>query len=110
MLLHSASRLGVISYLYQNRHDIAHRIGLIVEIPVAVCNSDYSFSKNPIIYSPGDDEKLPVNFQAREIILFFQDTGTDLLLSSVITSEFHFTALVESGYASPSDLIFHPPC
>lgn len=41
MTLHCASRLGVVSYLYENRLEIAYQIGLIAEIPIAMCAGDY---------------------------------------------------------------------
>jgi hypothetical protein len=71
MLLHSLSRLGVLSIIYENRFAIAVYIGFIDEEPIAFCSTDYYADQNLVIL---EDEKkheaLPVAFFAKEIILF----------------------------------------
>jgi hypothetical protein len=81
MMLHCASRLGVISYLYQQRHQIAYQVGLIAEIPIALCDSDHDFSGELKIQHHDNDEKLPATFtQAPEIQLFFQEVNFEFNL------------------------------
>src|SRR6187402_1687784 len=71
MVLHCAGRLGVLSYLYKNRLEIANAVGLISEIPIALCSSDYDSDGRLTIHLPDADRSLPVHFlSAQEIILF----------------------------------------
>lgn len=110
MMLHSASRLGVLSYLYQQRHDIAYAVGLIAEIPIAMCNSDYDFGSGLVIVSAnGSDHSLPPqSLQAREIQLFVNE-----FIGFIEPRRLEFKIdqpfLVESAYSSPPLSIFHPP-
>ncbi|AYB29130.1 hypothetical protein D4L85_00380 [Chryseolinea soli] len=72
MMLHCASRVGFLSYLYSQRHEIAYRLGLIAEIPIALCSSDYDFNDGLTVHSNDEDgasqRTLPI---ALEIKLFF---------------------------------------
>lgn len=76
MTLHCASRLGVLSYVYENRHAVAFNLGLIKEVPIAVCSSDYEGDKTLVITTPDDtDKSLPTAIsQAQEINLYFERT------------------------------------
>jgi hypothetical protein len=72
MILHCASRVGFLSYLYQNRNEIAYTLGLTDELPIAMCNSDYDFDKGLTIQSVDHDETSQRTFPtASEIKLFF---------------------------------------
>ena len=71
MILHCASRVGFLSYLYQNRNEIAYTLGLTDEMPIAMCNSDYDFDKGLTIQSADHDETSQRTFPiAFEIKLF----------------------------------------
>jgi hypothetical protein len=112
MMLHCASRLGVLSYLYQERHSIAHAVGLIQETPIALCSSDYDFNQGLSIQDHGDSETLPVTFgHAHEITLFAPDTyasntnHSHYYLAGTINQPPYLAALVPS----PHFKIFQPP-
>src|SRR6188768_2953536 len=73
MVLHCASRLGVLSYLYENRNHIANTIGLISEVPIAMCSSDYDFNEGLHIQTADAHPSAPASFlTAHEITLFSQ--------------------------------------
>lgn len=111
MVLHCASRLGVLTYLYEQRHHIAFNAGLIAEIPIALCNSDYHFQKELTIDDQQEDDSLPVTVgQAHEIILYLQETKVHLTASLLFMKDDAFTLFVESEYPPPPTSIFHPPC
>jgi hypothetical protein len=79
MILHCASRVGLLSYLYQNRNEIAFTLGLTDEIPIAMCNSDYDFDKGLTIQSADHDETSQRTFPvAFEIKLFFDSDRTQI--------------------------------
>lgn len=113
MVLHCASRLGVISYLHSKRHDIAFSVGLIQEVPIAMCNADHFTKTAPLLINDHDDsdKSLPSQlFQAREITLFFE---TDLnKISKTLTGILleHNAERPSPDYTSPDISIFHPPC
>ena len=69
MVLHCSSRLGIISYLYSNRHTLANTLGITQEKHIATCDSNYFADHDLAIDTDHDD--LPVTIvQADEINLF----------------------------------------
>ncbi|MBL0740680.1 hypothetical protein [Chryseolinea lacunae] len=111
MVLHCASRMNFLSYLYAQRQEIAFALGLIDEIPIAVCHHDYDFDKGlTIVTHDSDKSHLPPTLsQAREIILFFQFDLVRVDPRSEITLANHLTILHHKKYTSPGFPIFHPP-
>lgn len=111
MVLHTTSRMGLLSLLYQNRHEIAFQAGLITEIPIAVCNSDYDFSNELQIIDHGDDNStLPPAFTpVREVVLFFHDNLISVKPSRRLLETQNFAFFPERKYSSPGKDIFHPP-
>lgn len=110
MTLHCACRLGILDQLYQQRHAISHAIGLIEEIPIAMCNSDYDFSEGLVIETQQEDSSVPAHIvQANEINLFFYSYSIPPLLNNSITLALVFTLedenLLQRDFAS----VFHPP-
>jgi len=112
MTLHCASRLGVLSYLYEKRHSVAFKIGLIAEVPIAMCNREYDFGKGLVIHDndSGDSTIPPAIFHAQEIQLFITsipqlELKTDWLAINSSRQLFPDS----SRYSSPSLSIFHPP-
>ena len=109
MVLHCASRLGFISYLYDNRDRIAASIGLVSETPIASCSSDYDFDGKLQVEHADSDKSIPASFRvASEIHLFIQPTFSFSADQDGIPSE------ASSGYripvyASPHLDIFQPP-
>ncbi len=72
MALHSGYRVGILDQLYQKRHEIAYTIGIIAEIPIAMCNSKFDFSEGLQITTQDEPEAAPQSvLQTREINLFF---------------------------------------
>ena len=110
MVLHCASRLGILSQVYQKRHVIAYTVGLIGEIPIALCGSDYDPSDKLHIQSGDADEALPVNFiQAQEINLFMISGELSLVPDWLLIDERGLYRHHDGLYPSPSFSIFHPP-
>ena len=110
MALHCACRLGFLDQLYQQRHTISHAIGLIEEIPIAMCSSDYDPREGLMVETQQEDSSLPTPLvQANEINLFFYSYSTPPLLNNSITLELVFTLedenLIHRDFAS----VFHPP-
>jgi hypothetical protein len=110
MMLHCASRVGFLSYLHQQRHEIAFALGLITEVPIAMCSSEYDFSDGlSIQVSDHDDaarQTLPMAF---EINLFCVAVEIpDLAVKQVGNNATH-----TSRWSSPLQgclrSIFHPP-
>jgi hypothetical protein len=113
MVLHCASRLGVLSFLYGKRHNIAFSVGLIAEIPIALCDGDYFSKQAPLIIVDHDttDKQLPVQFaHAKEIILFVQELVNASISHSSEINPRHSTDILEVDYNPPLLSIFHPPC
>lgn len=111
MTLHCASRLGILSYLYENRHAVAVTIGLIKEVPIAVCSSDYEGDKTLVITTPDDtDKSLPTAIsQAQEINLYFERTIVHHAPQFTWLATDRLSSLTETPYTSPLRDIFHPP-
>ena len=106
MLLHCASRLGFVSYMYQQRHEIAFSLGLTAEKVIAMCNSNYhkeiKFAEH---HSGNETTTLPHD---QEINLFFV---VNVVCFPPYSSEadkgmsfYHY-----GRYSSPPPDIFHPP-
>lgn len=114
MVLHCASRLGLVAYLYDSRHDMAYRLGLITDIPITICETEYFTKDAPfrmVIPDDHTDERMPVpHFQTREIVLFAEETGKSILPLASEARIVHNTATFESSYPAPVLAIFHPPC
>ena len=112
MVLHSASRVGLISYLYQQRHEIAYTLGIIAEIPIAMCSSDYDFSGKLVIHEQksADSSVPPSIAQAPEIHLFLQRLCTfDVNGVRSLVRIAHQSYIADNGYPTPTLSIFHPP-
>ena len=109
MTLHCASRLGFLDQLYKNRHKIAYTMGLIAEIPIAMCNRDYDFN-DALVIEIDDNESLLYGFlSANEINLFYKET-----ILSVSHCLPFITCLIKKPFLSgkySSELfpVFHPP-
>ena len=111
MALHCGCRLGLLNQLYQKRHQIAYTIGLIAEIPIAMCSSDHDFSSGIHIEDQDDyDKNIPAGvFQTNEINLFFEPHGFWLNPEFNFLKEARSTSVIDNHYLSPGFSIFHPP-
>ena len=110
MMLHCAARLGVLSYLYENRNDIANTLGLISEVPIAMCSSDYDFQKGLHIQHADDHHSLAASFlNAQEINLFFE-ANIPFQIQNVTNVEVNQKSIdPASYYLQPFLEIFQPP-
>lgn len=112
MVLHCAGRLGLLSRLYENRHRIAYTIGLITEVPIAMCSSGYDFDGGLTILEDNSAEQPSQQHlfvQAQEIILFMPPAATQPSRSEI---PFATAVTPYSGqpYHTANADIFHPPC
>jgi hypothetical protein len=110
MMLHSASRLGVLSYLYKQRHEIAFQVGIIAEIPIALCSGEYHADTTLKIQDEETGKALPILSTAHEINLFIQETELAIQPVFTLIQDRKVTAFVIQSYISPALSIFHPPC
>ncbi|SKC41666.1 hypothetical protein [Ohtaekwangia koreensis] len=111
MTLHCGSRLGILSYIYQQRHDIAYTIGLISEIPIALCSSDYDFNEGlPVVHQDTSDQSIPPFFSnAHEILLFVQQHDFALNIERNAIADTSNIYVKNRKYTAPLPAIFHPP-
>jgi hypothetical protein len=77
MFLHASSRLGWVDLLYQKRHQIAYSIGLIAEVPIAMCSQDFNLGHQSLVVKENpSDHTVPPIAHAHEINLFVVDIAT----------------------------------
>ncbi|MFN9502012.1 MAG: hypothetical protein ACK57K_11875 [Chryseotalea sp.] len=110
MVLHSLSRLGVLSVVYENRFVIAVYFGFLEEKPITVCSADYFADDNLVVVEDDQTrEALPVAFFTKEIILIQpQITTFNFESNSSIgtSSALHITDNLSLGYPRS---VFQPP-
>ena len=110
MVLHCASRLGVLSYLYENRNHIANSIGLISEVPIAMCSSDYDFNEGLHIQHTDNHPSAPASFlTAHEITLFYQAYTSYTLPENSAPADHGKSPYTMGYYQHPALEIFQPP-
>jgi hypothetical protein len=70
-------RIGILSYLYQQRFEVAYYFNLIKEVPMALCGSDYKTPhEDLVILDQQEDGQIPASLtSSEEIILFFQGSS-----------------------------------
>ncbi len=110
-MAHCAGRLGLLSYLYQERHTIALTIGLIVEKPIATCSHEYNFNEEITIQDDGS-ENAPAHIpSAQEINLYFTNTNSEIIAQQdfpLIEVQL-YRPYSEMVYISLLSEIFQPP-
>ena len=110
MMLHCASRVGFLSYLYQQRHQIAFTLGLIAEVPIAMCSSDYDFNDDLSVHVSDNDnaahQSLPMAF---EINLFCVAVETPEFSAQEIGARESTSPRWSSPLQGCLRSIFHPP-
>lgn len=102
----------MLSYLYEKRHSVAYTVGLIAEVPIAMCNSDYDFGKGIVVYDndPDDSTIPPAIFHAQEIQLFITSVPQlELKADWLAINSSRPLFPDDSRYPSPALSIFHPP-
>jgi hypothetical protein len=110
MIAHCGSRLGVISYIYKNRHDIAQSLGFIKEKPIALCNSNYFSGEDLSIQDHLDEESLPLSILVPLEINLFCST-VDILSFDLLPVELSISNSrhLSRAYAAYPSSVFHPP-
>jgi hypothetical protein len=88
---------------------MAYSMGLITEIPIAVCSSDYDFNKGLHIEVPDSDKGMPGLALAYEINLFFISAFYLPDPSSVLLSQELFIRGPGNYSLTPDLSVFHPP-
>jgi hypothetical protein len=109
MTLHCASRLEILSYLYQNRQELAWSLGLIREVPITMCNSDYDFGSGLKIENVKADHALPAFAYAHEIILFPASLFSYRQPEKVLLSGGYLGNSIDNLPAGAAFTVFHPP-
>ena len=89
---------------------MAFTVGLISEVPIAMCNSDYDFDKGLKIQDNDKGDKAPRSFSmAQEIILFLPGQSYSIPVNAGAPLNSKIQS-VQSMYRSTYLLdIFHPP-
>jgi len=108
MTLHCCSRLGVISYVYANRFDLAYALGMTAERVISMCSADH-FQRSQLNIQPEKETQFPTEVaQAREIVLCCPPLIVSISRPfRLIDSDVCWFVVRE--YASPYSDIFHPP-
>jgi len=107
MLLHCTSRLGFVSYVYQQRHEIAFSLGLTAEKVIAMCNSNYH-KEIKFAEHHSDNETAPLP-NAQEINLFFEVIVVCFTPAYSSGADKRMSFYYYGTYSSPPPDIFHPP-
>lgn len=113
MVMHCAVRIGLVSYLYEQRYEIAFALGFIDEVPITQCGHQYLAEVDFYIDVPQDvnDLSLPQAAHVQEIHLFLDATpAIGFPADRGSLQVVHSSRVVSSGYPSPHSGIFHPPC
>jgi hypothetical protein len=109
MGLHCSSRIGFLSYLYQQRHEIAYAFGLIAEIPIAMCSSDYNFQTEDVLQDDSDYASLPLAIHASEINLFINKPVVSTNFTAVLIRPINYQPYTENMSSFLQTKIFQPP-
>jgi len=109
MTLHCAGRLGVLSWIYEQRHNIAFELGIENERSIAECGTGYLNEGLVIIQQDDDSQARPsIIFSAKEIKLFFDFNELKIDRNfMMIGKPFPFNPI--DHYPPPQKSIFHPP-
>jgi hypothetical protein len=113
MTLHCAMTLGFIDYLYNERHKISMTLGLIEEVPIALCGSRYEpvkTSKNVSSEKTSHNHKsLPSTTRAHSISLFVISDFCLDAFTAIRERVVHPNCLANLYQFSHFHSVFHPP-
>jgi hypothetical protein len=110
MVLHCSSKLGLLAYIYSHRSEIALSIGLIQELPISSCSSDFDFGSGKRLEVNEENQSLPLCFtQANEIILFFSFSTLPIPQNNFLSLQPTYGATEILFFSFAPSSIFHPP-
>jgi len=110
MVLHCASRLGILSHVYKQRHEIAFALGLIDEIPIALCSEADFANGATLLISNDHHESTPSYFNhAAEIVLYCAEHQHYGVVPYFDFQADAFTPCFVKPYDAERQSIFHPP-
>lgn len=112
MILHCSVRLGFVTWLYQNRQDIAYAFGFGDEPPITMCShaDDLDRAVKIEVAQDNHDKRMPVSaFQTREINLFFVSHILSNSHELALLREQPVPYVVDKDYPEPLLTVFHPP-
>jgi hypothetical protein len=109
MILHCAGRLGILSWIYEQRQMIAYELDLIDEKPIAECGTGYLDSGLVIIQQDDSSQAQPsIIFNGKEINLFVVYSMIEISKEIPVISIQH-SELIENFPPGSTTSIFHPP-
>lgn len=94
--------------MYQMRYQIAYTVGLLEEVPMAMCNSDYDFDRGIKIDSVDTEAGMPISTLAHEITLFYIASFQLPVREKMLFKEYR-DSYIATLYQDHLTLIFHPP-
>lgn len=110
-MLHCVSRLGVLSYLYEKRNDIAYAAGLISHVPITLCTEKHDVLKDLLkLNSDQERGEVPAKFPIAQDITLFPPTVPDYNQSAGLQGVEKKTKLYyQEDLSNYFQDIFHPP-
>jgi hypothetical protein len=108
MTLHCAGRLGILAWMYEQRHMIAFELGLIKEKPIAECGSSYLEEGLVIVQQDHTQARPSAVFSAKEINLFFGYHVIEVSAGFSLINPI-FSDPVDLYSSGPCNSIFRPP-
>ena len=110
MTLHCAGRLGVLSWIYEQRQVIAFELGLTNKTPIAECGTAYLNDGLVIVQQDDSSQGRPsVTFQAKEICLFVEESSFEIFSVKVLINRQYPPDLMSQIPFGYDKGIFHPP-
>ncbi|MFM7859348.1 MAG: hypothetical protein ACKO96_47350 [Flammeovirgaceae bacterium] len=109
MIIHCASRLGWMDYIYANRHSIAYTLGISAERVITSCGFSYHQDHSFAFRQAADDTSHPELVKAQEIHLFLVLKLEPSLQPTRLIINQPLQAYFFEEYNLYFSDIFHPP-
>lgn len=110
MMLHCASRIGILNYLYQQRYTVLNSVGISTENHISTCSSKYNMQQELLVVHHESEQQVPATiYQAQEILLYIQSTLSFQSITPAQTTCSWNGYYANGNYASPVLSIFQPP-
>lgn len=110
LLIQGGVKLGLLDFLYEHRYLIAYEIGLIDEIPIAVCSDNYETSAALHLHDIVVDQPI-CHFLFNTIEVKWIMTVDSQVINPLrkVFYSFSKTRYQVFIYPKPTLLVFHPP-